>query len=126
MVHKTPESNDSLTESKRHTSDTHRMMLSVSRKIKQEAGRRCASGGGEASVFDTVLRKASRGCDASAASEKSDTKSQRRVREHCVWDSEVASRRNALPWQAVEGSVKAPGDRTVGRDLLRAVCSDTF
>ena len=92
-------------------------MISVTGKIKQGRERGSASGGGEVSIFNTVFRKASLGCNISAGPEKSDRESQRvSERTPCVWDSGVAFRKKALPWHAVKGSLKemGPGDGTIG------------
>lgn len=61
---------------------------------ENKAGKRggCAGGGGEVSVSNTVLRKASLGWNISAGPEKSDTKSQRRSeRTLCVWTQQWPS-----------------------------------
>ena len=92
VIRETPESNDSLTKSKRHTWHS----TSDDAKCYQEnkAGKRggCTGGGGEVSVFNTVLRKASLGWNISAGPEKSDSKSQRRSeRTLCVWTQQWPS-----------------------------------
>ena len=93
-----PPNQMTLLQNQRDTRDTaHRMMLSVTRKIKPERGG-CTSGGGEVSVFNTVLRKASLGWNISAGPEKSDSKSQRRSeRTLCVWTRQWPSEETHSP-----------------------------
>lgn len=136
VVCRTPGSNDPLTKSNRYISNTKSNrhisniahQISVTGKIKQGRERGSASGSDEVPIFNTVFRKASLGCNISAGPEKSDSESQRvSERTPCVWDSEVAFRKKALPWHAVKGSLKAPGDGTIGTILLLCTtCSDTF